>query len=242
MKRKNRFVGPVIFAVVLCVIAAIIVMPKKDTLTLNDGAPLLMTTGKTAQLDYASERGRDYDAEEIAWSSSNKTVAVVDQNGKVTARSPGDAMITISADGSSDGTCDVEVSAEPVKISSGTILLKPSASRIAPFSVEAPVDENVYIYLKSKITASDDFAFFVSSGQTASMKAPIGKYDMYYASGSTWYGPKYRFGGETKLYKADTPLEFTSDSQGIHGHTIRLTGTTNGNLPTSEVNEKNFPQ
>ena len=45
---------------------------------------------------------------EVTWSSDNESVATVDQNGRVTAKSPGTATITATADGVSD-TCKVTV-------------------------------------------------------------------------------------------------------------------------------------
>ena len=55
----------------------------------------------------------------VTWESSNTAVATVDQNGKVTAVAPGEATITVKADGGKEASCKVTVTsnaAENVKV------------------------------------------------------------------------------------------------------------------------------
>ncbi|MGI5960289.1 MAG: putative Ig domain-containing protein, partial [Massiliimalia sp.] len=55
----------------------------------------------------------------VTWSSSNEKVAVVDESGKVTAKAPGTAVITVkTVDGSKTATCEVTV----VRKNSGIII------------------------------------------------------------------------------------------------------------------------
>ncbi|GFZ31724.1 hypothetical protein CSC2_22500 [Clostridium zeae] len=53
----------------------------------------------------------------VTWSSSNPSVATVDQNGKITAISKGDTTITVTtADGGYTATCEVKVSQKPITL------------------------------------------------------------------------------------------------------------------------------
>lgn len=55
---------------------------------------------------------------EVTWTSSNESVATVDENGKISAVSLGNAVITATADGMS-ATCDVTVT--PIEVTSVTL-------------------------------------------------------------------------------------------------------------------------
>ena len=60
----------------------------------------------------------------LSWSSNKESVATVDSNGKVTAVAPGEATITVKADGGKEASCKVTVTsnaAENVKVNSITI-------------------------------------------------------------------------------------------------------------------------
>ncbi len=58
------------------------------------------------------------------WKSNKKSVAIVDENGKVTAVKHGTALITASADGVSK-TCQVVVEPPVIKLDNNSITLKP---------------------------------------------------------------------------------------------------------------------
>ena len=64
--------------------------PKELTLT-ADGE---VAVGGTVTLTAADETGADVDATTLAWSSSDETVATVDENGVVTVVAAGEAVIT----------------------------------------------------------------------------------------------------------------------------------------------------
>lgn len=52
------------------------------------------------------------DFETITWSSSDESIAIVDQNGKVTAIKKGDSVITVKLSNGESASCNVEVSAK----------------------------------------------------------------------------------------------------------------------------------
>lgn len=61
------------------------------------------------------------------WKSSKKSVAIVDDNGKVTAIKHGTALITVKADGASK-TCEVVVEPPEIKLESSEITIKKGSS------------------------------------------------------------------------------------------------------------------
>jgi hypothetical protein len=78
------------------------------------------------------------------------------------------------------------------------------------------------------------------SGETASIKVPLGSYEIRYAAGKTWYGYEYLFGPGTSYYKADQRMDFTQSGNAYQGHTIELIPGAGGNLQTSSISENNF--
>ena len=109
--------GPVIYKVTG-------VSLNKDTLTLDVGGsePLIVTV----QPSNATNKG-------VTWSSDDETVVTVDANGKVTAVSAGTATITATAaDGSGkSATCTVTVTGNKPSTGGGTVISRPTTSRIA---------------------------------------------------------------------------------------------------------------
>lgn len=154
---------------------------------------------------------------------------------------------------------------KPVTLSNGKKFIIPSYECICPFTVETKTDSGTvgdyyyYVYLKykgaSKKSKDDrekksglagygnesDIAFCVKAGRSIKIDVPIGKYELYYATGTTFYGTKYLFGSRTVCTKADTILEFYTDGKYYQGHTVTLYKVENGNMSTREIDESQFP-
>ena len=83
---------------------------------------------------------------------------------------------------------------------------------------------------------------FVREGQRASIEVPLGTYELTYATGRTWYGPKAGalFGPETGYAKADDTFTFRIDGTQIQGYTIELYLQTHGNLETKPMSAREF--
>ena len=61
----------------------------------------------------------------VTWSSDNKSVATVDENGKVTGKSPGTAIITVTTkDGNKTADCNVTVTEPKTVASGGTVIIE----------------------------------------------------------------------------------------------------------------------
>lgn len=80
---------------------------------------------------------------DVIWSSNNVDVAIVDNTGKVTAVSPGTAVISVVADGFFSATCTVTV--QPADILCGTFKVgNYSYVRFAPGNLQAIWDGSAY--------------------------------------------------------------------------------------------------
>lgn len=89
------------------------------SITLNE-SDLELTVGETATL-VATVKPDNATNNTVTWSSHAPTVATVDENGKVTAVSPGTANITANAgDNDTNATCEVHVKAAAVTLSFNT--------------------------------------------------------------------------------------------------------------------------
>ena len=142
----------------------------------------------------------------------------------------------------------------PVLIFNGAIVKDTSLEKLAPLTVEASGSNSYYVYLKclrlpgddtgalSRLARAGDISFYVGSGQTADVLVPLGNYEMYYATGSTWYGQEERFGPSTRYYKCDEEFLFSSDASGYAGWTVTLFPVPDGNMGTDKISAADFPE
>lgn len=84
--------------------------------------------------------------------------------------------------------------------------------------------------------------FYVHGESTIETQIPLGEYEIYYATGETWYGEDDLFGEDTVYIKCDGTFLFSCDEYGSNGWTLTLTPVINGNLDTDEISEKDFPK
>ena len=179
------------------------------------------------------------DKREITWSSDDTSVATVDGRGTVTGVAPGTVTVTAKLPNGSTGSCKLTVE-PPVVSQRNGFVKRPAGSEVAPVAVHAPSDASCYVYFKSQDRSSNDFSIFVNAGDTTEVKAPIGKYEVYYASGTEWYGPKFKFGAEAEYYRADGVFEFYVSGNTVYGTELTLSDD-DGNLKRENVDESDFP-
>jgi len=74
--------------------------------------------GNTETLIATINPSNTTDSQKLVWSSSDSTVATVDQNGKITANSAGEATITVTTSNNKKASCVVVVTKKPVAIES----------------------------------------------------------------------------------------------------------------------------
>lgn len=89
---------------------------KKTTISVNQTS-IYLEHGETFLLESNTSTGS-----EVTYKTNRKSIATVNENGLVTGMKPGEAIITISADGSSE-TCKVKVKSPQVSLSKSTLSL-----------------------------------------------------------------------------------------------------------------------
>lgn len=121
------------------------------------------------------------------------------------------------------------------------ILVYPASKTFCPLAVEVTGSTNYYIYLDSLTSEDYDMAFMVSPNSYAEVEVPIGQYEIYYTTGTTWYGTDDRFGDDAPCYKCDGVFDFYFDGDYYMGYTLELYLQYNGNLDTDEIPSNQFP-
>ncbi|MGO9473240.1 MAG: hypothetical protein ACLPWS_07455 [Rhodomicrobium sp.] len=127
----------------------------------------------------------------------------------------------------------------PVKVSTG-FLKRPRGARIAPLAIKTGKGSNYFVRLVDVSSKRREAEIYIVGGQTFSAKIPVGQYRLRYASGSTWYGEKLRFGSSTYYYEASQTFEFQRTGNGVTGYTIELIMQAGGNLPTEAISAEKF--
>jgi hypothetical protein len=112
--------------------------------------------------------------------------------------------------------------------------------RVAPFEIKAAKGSHFLVKLVNTYTGSDVLSVFVRSGTTVNIEAPLGTFEVRYASGESWYGHEFLFGPNTSYSKADQTFAFERTGNQIRGFTITLYTVAYGNLSTSQIDPREF--
>ena len=139
---------------------------------------------------------------------------------------------------------------QPVLVSNGEIVKDTSLEQLAPLTVETSGVKSYYVFLKClsvsgagfHLPSAGDMSFYVTSGQSAEVLVPLGEYEVYYATGETWYGPEIKFGSGTEYFKCGKTLSFVETLSGYSGWTMTLYPVYNGNLETETLTAAEFPE
>ncbi len=130
----------------------------------------------------------------------------------------------------------------PVPVQNGQIIQFPLTEALAPLGVTTPSGENCYVYLSSLDgTPSNNMGFYVAADRFAEVSVPLGLYEIYYATGETWYGPEDLFGEETRRYQCEGTFDFYNDGEYYQGWTLELYLQENGNMDSDPVDENEWP-
>ncbi len=123
---------------------------------------------------------------------------------------------------------------------SGQIEFIRKRNLVAPLKINAEKGQNFLVKLVDLNSNQDVMTIFVRSGTQVEVKAPLGTFEIRYASGEKWYGPKYYFGPNTSFSRADKQFNFYETENGVNGYSIQLYKTADGNLSTININEYDF--
>jgi hypothetical protein len=132
--------------------------------------------------------------------------------------------------------------AEPVAPfpATGTVRYPAGAKGVAPLKIKTSPGSDYYVKLVEPPSDKPAMEVFVQGGSTVEVSAPLGSYEMRYATGQTWYGPEHFFGPETSYTKADQLFVFSQDYRGTSGYTVTLYTVHNGNLSTETLSRGQF--
>lgn len=111
---------------------------------------------------------------------------------------------------------------------------------VAPFSISTSGPGYYYIKLVDAVSGKDAFVLFIHSGIPVEVDVPLGRYELRYAAGTTWYGIEHMFGYDTVYSKSTSPLDFTFDGSRYVGNSVTLYLVRNGNMRTTRINKENF--
>ncbi len=130
----------------------------------------------------------------------------------------------------------------PRYIYNGEIMQFPVGTRVAPLKVNTTAQANGY-YIVMVAENKDTLSFYVKGGKSAEIDVPTGTFEIWYATGTTWYGKEAKFGSETQYYKCDGTFRFylDSDSRTYMGWELSLYPTFGGNLSIETVSPEDFP-
>ena len=133
---------------------------------------------------------------------------------------------------------------DAVSFSNGEIVKYPVGERLAPLTVETTDSSNYCIVLEpldAVARANGQMAFMILAGEEVNISVPLGEYEIFYTTGTTWYGNEDYFGKESGFYKCDGTFDFDADDQSVNGWTLTLYAVPNGNLETDKIPQKDFP-
>lgn len=133
---------------------------------------------------------------------------------------------------------------EPISVEHGQLIKRPSDECLAPLSVETSSGRNYYIYLQptDPNEKKNCMSFYVEGGKPVEVLVPLGTYEIFYATGDTWYGREHKFGEATSTFKCDKEFTFSISDHSYTGWTLTLYAVSNGNLSTTYIPESDFPE
>lgn len=113
---------------------------------------------------------------------------------------------------------------------------------VAPLKIRTSSNGNYHYFVKivHAYTNNELGSYFIRSGDTLDIKVPTGSYEIKYATGKVWYGPKYLFGPDTHYSKADSIFNFTHNGYQYSGYSVELIMQQHGNLSTSSLNAEQW--
>jgi hypothetical protein len=121
------------------------------------------------------------------------------------------------------------------------ILRNRSREVTAPLKIDTyPGSFNYYVKLVDLSTNTPVMFLFIRSGESVSTQVPLGRYELRFADGGTWYGESYLFGPLTSYSKADTELIFERQGDKVAGYTLQLQKQVDGNLRETQIAAAEF--
>lgn len=205
-----------------------------------DNQDIMMTVGDTYMINYQADI-EDFPASVIEWESHDPAVAEVSETGVITAKGEGHAFITVSLNGRFKGSCNVVVSLKPVAVENGEMIITPQRTGQPEITVHAPSDKDCFVYFKHWSSRAFDLGFYVTAGSSVTVNVLAGSYQLYYATGETWYGKDLKFGLDSTFYHSPDTIHLSEDREVYDVIDITLYTVPDGNMETQSIDESEFP-
>ena len=213
-----------------------------DVLSVDGSSSIRLYVGEKKTLSVKSEKRRVYDFE---YTSSSPSNIKVDKNGVITAEKPGSATITIDAGKRyvEPITATVSASYKPVAVKNGQMIKTAKGSKVAKVELTNASSKDAYFYFRNTKTKKNDFAMYLKKGKKKTIKAPYGTYEIFYATGNTWYGPKILFGPGGSTYKEPKKAKLYRKGNMIYGIRYRIYNIYSGGAgnPSQSIPSNSFP-
>ena len=107
--------------------------------------------------------------------------------------------------------------------------------------ISLPDDSGLDDFSKGYYEAATKIKFYIRGGESIELNLPLGIYEIYYATGKTWYGEEYLFGKDTVYHKCEGTFAFTESEEDYNGWIIELLPVENGDLATDIIDQSQFP-
>lgn len=123
----------------------------------------------------------------------------------------------------------------------GTVNKISKKKNIAPLEIKTSHLDNYYfVKLVDYKSKAEVMHIYLHPGKPFKSNIPLGLYMIKYATGSTWYGNKNRFGPETKYSMALERFDFLIEGNEAKGYSIELIMQQHGNLKTISISPEDF--
>ena len=161
MKVKHLFSGMLaMLAVLLLTGCQVNDNPVRTSLEI-DTSTLTLAVGESATRTATTEAKYDY---KITYSSSNPAVATVDQNGKVTGVTEGEAVITVHMDETRESWYAAKTLAYNVVVKNPSAEQLANVDKATPLTLAAQADGKITVTFNNGIILANDIHYTVNGG------------------------------------------------------------------------------
>lgn len=132
---------------------------------------------------------------------------------------------------------------EPVtRPSNGQIVVYPRGRRAASLTVFPAVDKDYFFVLNPISDASNKISFYAHAGDKVEILVCCDEYEIYCASGTTWYGTDLLFGPDTIYQKFNRTFRFSEAMWGYSNWVLRVNPSTKNAPELVEIQPEEFPR
>lgn len=129
----------------------------------------------------------------------------------------------------------------PLPLPNNGIIIPYFEKGVAPLKLSTRhINQHHYIKLVNLLDDKDILTAFVRGATTLEIEVPLGRYELRYTVGETWFGENFLFGPNTIFGKANKIFEFKQHGDKVSGYSVELFLQPYGNLRTQEISAFDF--